>query len=417
MPSIIPIRNMLAAMLFASFPFQEGMAQSDHRPLELSTTLGFGEVLEAALRNAPEMQEAPVRQQQADAFTSAGRSWIAGRPSLQLNYYDDAALDNRGQTEAQYGVQLPLWRPGERRALAAFGDSYQQQVRHWEDALKLDIAGKVRVVLAGIYEAQSMLQVERDATATAQELVRVTTVLFDAGAVAKLDVLQAENLLLDQRRREYEAEAMLVDAEITYEFMTGLVVRPAGQHVEVQSAETEINVTHPVLRYLQSDITVADGAIKQGEIAARGNPQLSFGTRRERGDRFLPYTDSVNLSLTVPFGGKSWVASHSSTARRAKVDAEVQYLNTQRTLQLALHDAEHELFLTGQALPLAQQQAALGEQRRTMAQVAFEQGEISLAQMLPAVQEARLATRNLTLLNIQQQRLITEYNQLIGVLP
>jgi outer membrane protein TolC len=409
------VRNTLAVLL-ACAPLL-APAQPDHEPLPTSATLGFAEILDSALRNAPAAQETPVRQQQADAFSDAGNAWIAGRPSLQLNYYDDGALDDRGQIETQYGVQVPLWRLGERRASAAFGDAYQEQVQQWQAALQLDVAGKVRTVLADIHEAETLLQVERDATVTARELLRVTTSLFEAGAVAQLDVLQAENLLLDQRRREFDAEAMLVDAEITYEFMTGLNTRPADAHREQQSAATEIGDEHPLLRYLHSDITVADGAIRQSEIAAKGSPQLALGTRRERGDRSLPYTDSVNLSLTVPFGGKAYVASRSSAARRDKVDAEVRYLDTRRALQLALHDAEHELFLAVQALPLAQQQAELGARRRTMAQAAFEQGEVTLAQVLPAVQEAHAATRELTLLQLRQQRLITEYNQLIGVLP
>lgn len=392
-------------------------AQSGHEPLEKSATLGFQAVLDAALRNAPETQETPVRQQQADAFAKAGSSWIAGRPSVQFNYYDDATMDNRGQVETQYGVQMPLWRLGERRDSRLLGASYQAQVPLWQDALKLDIAGRVRTVLADIHEAEVLLQVERDATATAQELVRVTRALFDAGSVARLDVMQAENLLLEQRRREYQAEATLVDAEITYEFLTGLAARPAAPHTETQSSETEVTDSHPVLRYLQSDIEVNAGAVRQIEIAARGNPQLSVGTRRERGDRFIPYTDTLNISLTIPFGGKAYVSSQTSAARRQKVDAEVLYLNTQRTLELALHDAEHELFLTRQALPLVGEQAALGTERSTLAQAAFELGEISLLQVLPAVQEARTATRELTLLQLQEQRLITEYNQLIGVLP
>src|SRR5690606_39180421 len=149
-----------------------------------------------------------------------------------------------------------------------------------------------------------------------------------------------------------------------------------------------------LLRYLQNEITLAESAIEQDAIAARGNPQLTLGSRRERGDRFSPYTDSVNLSLTIPIGGKSYVSSRSSSARRQKVDMEVQYRNTQRSLQMALHDVEHEIELVAAATLLATEQARLGEQRRLMAQSAFAEGELTLLQTLPAVQEALAATRD-----------------------
>jgi outer membrane protein, heavy metal efflux system len=394
-----------------------GSAQSMHAPLQLSSTLDFQALLAATLQQAPEQLETPVRAQQAADFVAAGESWMAGVPNLSLNYYDDRWLDERGQFEAQYGVVLPLWRPGEKRQASALGIRYEEQVARWQSALQLTLAGRLRAVLADIAEAEILLASEREATATAAELVQVTTALFAAGVVARLDVMQTENLLLEQRKRELQGEAALVDAEIAYRLLTGLEVRPAEPLVEAQVATEEIAETHPLLQYLQSDIAIATASIKQSEIAALGNPQLGLGSRRERGDGSLPYTDTVNISLTVPFGGKSYVSAQSSAARRGKVDAEVQYLSTWRALQQALHEVEHELFLASQALPLAEQQAALGSERQAMAQGAFAQGEVSLIQVLAAVQEARIAARDLQQLRLQQQRLAGEYNQIIGVLP
>lgn len=393
------------------------LAQTAHESLPTSAALDFGTVLAAALQQAPETREGVVRVEQAAAYVAVGDSWIAGVPSLSFNFYDDGELDDRGQKEAQYGVVLPLWRPGEKRESAVLGARYEEQADRWQTALKLEVAGRVRSVLADITEAQALLAIERAATATAGELVTVTNALFAAGAVARLDVMQVENLLLEQRKREMQTEAALVDAEISYGILTGLGQRPASAHVEQQAAPGEIETVHPLLQYLQSEVDVAAAGIKQSEIAARGNPQLGLGSRRERGDGSIPFTDTVNISLTIPFGGKSRVSAQTSAARRQKVDAEVLYLNTQRSLQQALHEVEHELFLADQALPLAQQQAALGAERQAMAQTAFALGEVTLAQVLPAVQEVRIANRELEILQLRRQRLVTEYNQIIGVVP
>lgn len=412
-----PLCRLLYALLLIALTLPASYAQTLHAPLPTSPELDFNTLLEHALAYAPEARETAVRAQQAEDVAATGRSWIAGRPSIALNYYNDGPLDNRGQVETEYGVQVPLWRPGERQGSALQGERYREQLALWEHHLRLNLAGRLRGVLADIQQALALLELEREASVTAAELVAATNLLFEAGALARLDVMQAESLLLEQRQRELQAEALLVDSERAYTVLTGLEIRPQSRHAEMQSQVEEIAAEHPLLRYLQSDIDLADSAVVQNEIAAKGSPQLTLGSRRERGDRFTPYTDSVNVALTIPIGGGSFVSAGTSAARRAKVDAEVLYINTRRALEQQLHEVEHGLFVVNQALPLAEQQAALGAQRRTMAQTAFEQGELTLAQALPAIQEARLGARELAMLRLRQQRLISEFNQLIGVLP
>ena len=86
-----------------------------HAPLATSNSMTFDQVFAGALEYSPEALETPVREQQAQAYSSTGKSFIAGRPSLQLSYYDDGIIDSTGLTEMEYGVQLPLWRPGQRQ--------------------------------------------------------------------------------------------------------------------------------------------------------------------------------------------------------------------------------------------------------------------------------------------------------------
>jgi cobalt-zinc-cadmium efflux system outer membrane protein len=244
-----------------------------------------------------------------------------------------------------------------------------------------------------------------------------TTRLFDAGAVSRLDVMQSQNQLLQQRQREITAEAAMHDAEIVYKMTTGLATRPQSLPTEALSALTEISSGHPVLQYLQSDVAVAAGQLRQTEISAKGSPQMTVGTRREQGNSASPVIDTITLSVQVPFGGKNIVSARTSGARLAQTDAEVAWRAAERQLQLALHEAEHELDVTRQALPLAQEQAAIDAERSVLAQRAFDAGELTLPQVLAAVQEARNSARTLTQLQHREQRLIAEYNQAVGVLP
>ncbi len=176
--------------------------------------------------------ERDVRVRQAESYEAIASNWISNRPSIQLGYYNDQLLDDIGMREFEYAVQLELKRPSERNTGRLLSQAYQDQVGAWEQSLHHYIAGRVRTVLSAIAEAEANLRLETQATANAEELFSVTSSLVNAGQLARLDLMQAENLLLTQRRTELEAEAMLVDAERAYEVLTDLQVRPDYVYTE-----------------------------------------------------------------------------------------------------------------------------------------------------------------------------------------
>jgi cobalt-zinc-cadmium efflux system outer membrane protein len=391
--------------------------QIDHVHLSKSETLQFNAILEQAMLQSPDYREIAARSEESKSHEDVGQSWIAGRPSAQLDYIDDRSLTNLGQTELIYGVALPLWRPGERNDMQALGQSYSNQTSDWQTQFKLDTAGKLRMSLADLHEAETLLAVEQQSTEDAQELLRIVEALFNAGEVAELDVMQARNLLLAQRRNELDADAMKVDAERTYAVLTGLTIAPAIPHTETLVMSEEVAPDHPLLQYLQSSIDLQDANVRKAETTAKGNPTLTLGSRRQKANSFSDYENALAISISIPFGGKSFVGVAGSTARRAKVDAEVQYFTTLRDLNAQLHEVEHQLFTLDQALPLSEEQATLSRTQWDMARSAFELGETDISRVVIAMQLARASAKEFETLSMQYQRLITESNQIIGVLP
>ena len=391
--------------------------QIDHVHLSKSDTLQFDAILEQAMLQSPAYREIAARSEESKSHEGVGQSWIAGRPSAQIDYFDDRTLTNLGQTELDYGVALPLWRPGERNDMQALGQSYSNQASDWQTQFKLDTAGKLRMSLADLHEAETLLAVEQQATEDAQELLRIVETLFNAGEVAELDVMQARNLLLAQRRNELDADAMKVDAERTYAVLTGLTAAPASPHTETLVMSEEVPQDHPLLQYLQTSIDLQDANVRKAETTAKGNPTLTLGSRRQKANSFSDYENALAISISIPFGGKSFVGVAGSTARRAKVDAEVQYFTTLRDLNAQLHEVEHQLFTLDQALPLSEEQAALSRAQWDMARSAFELGETDISRVVIAMQLARASAKEFETLSMQYQRLITESNQIIGVLP
>ncbi|MDT8397112.1 MAG: TolC family protein [Pseudomonadales bacterium] len=413
-----PTGLLIALITAISLPQWALSAQGDdHQPLATSADLGVDYIFEQALRHSPEYLEIAVRNEEAANYQALGRSWIAGRPNLQMNYVDDSVLDNVGLIELEYGVQLPLWRPGEKRDMSTLGRGYTGQAAAWQDYLRLFVAGRLRSNLAAIDEAQSLLLLAQEATRDAQELLTITRTLFDAGEVSRLEVMRVESLLLNQQKNELQAEAALVDAEREYSVLTGLNIRPDSQYHEVLATQQDVEVSHPQLRFLQSGIDVAEAGIKQVEMLARGSPTLTLGSRRQRDRRQEAYIDSLAISINIPIGGNAFVSSKTSNARRQKVEAEVLFQNTYRELNRQLHEIEHELYLTEQAMPLTLQHQDLSARQWEMAKIAFELGEVALNQVMLALQQAHDSKREVELLKLKKKRLITEFNQGIGVLP
>lgn len=407
----------LSSLLLSGAVIGQQDHSSDHEPLQKSAAMAFAAVFEAALSNTPESMSGAVRQQQAQDYSDVGRSWIAGRPSLEVNYVDDGVLDDIGLREIESGVSFDLWRPGERRNAGKLGQSYNAQLEAWQVYLQLVVAGRVRAILADIVEAEAMLALEQQSTAEAEQLLEITSGLFNAGALPQLDVLQVQSLLLEQQKIELHAEAALVDSEREYTVLTGLTMRPAAAYRESQSSLEEIQSEHPILRFLSSGVDLADANISKVRREASGTPTMMVGVRRERGNRLQPYTDSLGLSFSVPFGGSASVSAGVSDARRQKVDAEIQLMNVHRELGMQLHEVEHELFIVSESLDLSENQTALNQQRYAMALVAFEAGETNLSQVVIALQQARASEKELEGLRLRQQRLFTEFNQTIGILP
>lgn len=379
--------------------------------------LTFAIVLQQALPRAPEYLELAARDEEARLHVAAARSWLAGRPSLEASYLDDRARSDRGINELEYGVQLPLWRPGERRAAVRLGSTLGGQFQAWRAHLELAIAGRLRETLRELDAADRLLALERQATAEAGQLVASVEKLHAAGEVAQTDVAQARTLLLQQRRQELQAELALASAESGYAELTGLSARPATVHREEPASRPAVADDHPWLRYLAAGVDVAGGAVEQARQEARGNPSVLVGARRQRGGEGEAYNDSLVVGLSLPFGASTQVDARVSSVRRQKAGAEVELKTARRDLARRLRELQLAFDHTAAALRLSAEQVALDRRQMEAARAAFELGELNLFQVLTALRQSRASAREHETLQLQRESLAVQINQTIGVLP
>jgi outer membrane protein, heavy metal efflux system len=410
---IRPGMALCLAVLFSS----SATAQPDHELLRASPSLNFESVYQAALTAAPEAPANTDRKQLAESYIALGERWITNRPSWQTSYIDDGLLDDIGQREMEAGVSVNLWRPGERSQAQNLGSSYQQKAQAWERHFNWLIAGRVRMALADNIHAETLLMLEGDATREAERLLEITTSLFESGAVPELDVLQVRSLLLEQREIELGAQANLVDANRNYTVLTNLNMQPSEPHREHLSTLEEIPLSHPYLNLLRSEIDLAQANIEQAKRTALGSPSLTLGVRRERGIQQQAFNDSFGVTVNVPFGGSAAVSASTSSARSNKVDTEIRFAKVLQQLTAELHEIEHELYLIEQTLELALERSEISQRHWEMSRAAFAAGETTLAQVVLAQQRALSSSKKMRLLELEKQRRITEYNQVVGETP
>lgn len=387
-----------------------------HVPLQTSAELTWPVLIRAALDNYPRFVELAARDAEARALVARARSWLSGSPAISARYQTDRPGDDARLREHELGLELPLWRAGEKRAARDVGDAATTESRAAALALRHEVLGLLRMTLWDIERAGNALAVAEDAAATASGLLDVVERLYEAGDLPLTETLLMRSTTLERRAAVIEAGAILVDAERAYRSLTGLTARPASFD-ELLTERDDIDGSHPWLALADADLARSRAESDLTSREARRAPTLTIGPRRERAP-FSDYSaDSLGVSITMPFGGRVHVTAATAAADRRIAEAEADRLELLRRLDLDLHEARHGLLVIEESLALARQRSALAGTSFAMSQQAFAQGEMTLLELLRREETAQLTQREVSRLEVERPRAIAQINQAIGVEP
>jgi outer membrane protein TolC len=399
---------------FATFAAEE--QPHAHVPITIDASLDWDTLIDATLNAHPRSGELVARAEEAAAWNERGRNWLAAAPALYFSYLSDSPLDDFGQLEYEGGVELPLWRGGQRNAVQALAQSNAAASSAAAAALRLEVAGLLRGALWDTEAAANELAAARDTVGVAEELLHVVETRNARGDLSRADVLLARAAVLERRQAVVAAAARLVDAERAYRSLTRLDRRPA-QFAEERSAQEELGPTHPLLVLADAEVARAEGQIDLVARDRRGNIAVTIGPRRE----YAPFndvpTDSVALGVKVPVGGDHHGATARATAARAAASAVAERDLLLRRLDLDLHEAEHTLTVLEESTSLAAERRELAGQQARMAQTAFAQGEVELRELLRIQESEQAAIRDVQRLAIERQRTIAALHQALGETP
>lgn len=407
---------IVLAVSAASLPLQAQdagpHAREEAMPMPVDAALGLGAVVDAALAEAPGGASLQAHADAAEAYRRRSESWLAGVPAVQLRYLSDALQTRFGVSEAEAGLELPLWRWGQRDAVAGQaragreGTAEEMRLHRWQ------LGGLVREGYWNLREAQARLELAQRELEAFERLEQDVRKRIAAGDAAPADRLTSEGQRREREAAVHEAEVVLADRAFAWRVLTGLAVLP-GRAEETAAAESAGYVP---LEAARAAAARAEAAVAAARAEGAGAPRLLVGARRDTQDGTRSI-ESLNAQIYVPFGGDSHrqVVLTPLQLEAARLQDEVR--RQQQESRLAHHEAEHELHAREVALAGAGARLLLANDEVALARRAYALGETSLSERLLTEIRAADAVRNHQLAVIAHGRAIARYNQVNGVIP
>ncbi|WP_018413309.1 TolC family protein [Methyloversatilis thermotolerans] len=407
--------SLLALASPASGQTLPGHADEHDQPVLRDTGLSLSQALDRALARAPGVLLPQARAVESRVLSERAGSLLSAPPAVQLRYQSDR-LPGRGGglREMEAGLELPLWRGGQREALGREAEAGRVLSEQEARSLRWRVAGEVREMLWRVMLAEIEVGLADADVALYRALEDDVSRRVRAGDAAPVDMLSAETARREREVVLYEARVELAHSLFGWQELTGLAVLPASVSEPV-AAQPDAQGYPPVVT-AQAAVERIRRALGSVQAQGSGTPRLLVGVRSEAATD-MPTTDSVGATLSIPFGGEAHRAALQSPLHLELARAEDELAQAQRAAKLALHEAAHELHAREQARALAAAQQGIAGREVDLARRAYRIGETSLAERLLVEARAAYARRAAALADLARARAIARYNQSLGILP
>ncbi len=353
-------------------------------------TLSLADALELAWQRAVSARESAAQRRNADAGQAvAARPWAAP-PALEIGLRQDA--DTPRGREAELGLAVPLWLPGQRAAAAALAQGTVAQAEAATQRARLQLAGALREAAWALAALQAEATQAEAWMAAQDRLADDVARRVQAGDLARADALVARAEALSARAQHAEVVQRLQAARTHWQQLTGSAAAPAlDEPTAPVPAAARVDDAHPALRHARLVAEQADQRVALMQRSRREPPELSVGLRQESPGGGESRRHSLVVGVRLPFGtddrnrpleaealGELDVAQTAEQRLREQLDADLA------TAQAALASARARL-----DAELAR--ARLLRERATLIDTSFRAGESPLPELLQALSAAAQA--------------------------
>lgn len=388
----------------------------DHLRLTADPKLTLSELVTRTLAQTPSLRELESQADYAAAWNERAANWLSAAPALELHYQTDRFNHDQGLAEYEAGLELPLWRWGERSAHSAFARRLAEENTTARAQLRWEVAGAVREALWQVAEAEVDHVLAQRAAELAGRVLEKMERAHELGDAALGEVLIARSNRLQALNDLIDKDAALMDAERSYAILTQESVRPAFTAESLSNLQ-ELPSDHVLVTWLNSQVQRASAARDRIEKSSRGSPTLLLGPKRERSPNDPANYDSIGLTVRVPFATGRYAGPDIAAADRLLAGTIAERDRQLRRLRLMFHEASHQMMVVTDQLAAAAESAVLAEQQIEMGSLAYESGELNLLNLLQIQSSALAAERHAALLAVAKNRAIARYNQSVGETP
>ncbi len=383
-------------------------------PIIIDATLTLPKLIDLTMAKYPDTAWLKSLEEEAAAIEERSKSWTAGAAQAILGYQSMSTF------KLNYGtgmVQVPLWNVGQRDAQHNLANEAETSAELQAVGIKLRVAGLVRIALWNMALAKIRYEQAEAELDIYEKLLATIKRRVELGDLPRADELLAQTELLQKRSVFTLAEAELMHTRKRYTSITQTNKVPVI-YEENLVAIREIEQKHPTLSAINSQIERKQAEVNTIKAMGSGQTQVVAGILSDEGyDPRSNHAQFFNVGVSIPFGGSAHIQPHIAAVNVElnKLIAERQQLY--RDLELAHHEAEHNLEVNRVELGTANEQKKVSEELLTMTQLAYSVGEIHLLDLLKIQSRTQQAILYAKERAVMLQRDKALYNQAVGVMP
>jgi cobalt-zinc-cadmium efflux system outer membrane protein len=382
-------------------------------------TLTLAEALHLARQRAPLILAATAQIAEARARLAGAKILLQQNPTLEFSAGPRRTSGNT-LTDFEVGATQAFELGGKRRSRIAGAQAGVDRETAASQNTTRELLHDVAVAFWQAVAAQERLRLAASADANAGELLRGTQRRFDLGDVPLLDLNVARNAAAKARLQLRSAESEQIAALGDLRLLLGLPptepLSVAGDLKERRLYQLDKLLAEaagrPDLRVLDGELRQAEAEVQLGKSFAV--PDVSLGVRYGHDEGDVIARGELAVTLPVFSRGQELraVGSARATRLRREIDANRQMVANQVTTALTLYEQRIRA-----ADELARNAVQSAEENETLARRSYEEGEISMLDLL-LVRRESLETQFLylnALLQAALQRVEVETHA--GVLP
>ncbi len=406
----------LIAALYASPLYAETVAHDAHEDvLNTNPNLSLHDVLQKTIQRSPQQAILAAQKYQVLAKQKMATSMLPLSPSVSIYHQNDTLGSGRNERDWQAELELPIWLPKQKDSRSKVAELSADNLNADTESLQLQVAGALRDAVWVIALNKNEADLYQQKLINAEKLEADIQRKFQAGELAKTDLMLVQQETLFAQKNLIRAKAELMHARFRYSQLTGLNEIPEN-YEEIQSALENFEQS-PQWKAAEAKVSLAKSERDLSIVERRENPQVILNARSAQGAFDTSYNQSVGIKIRIPFDTGVRSAPLLAESEQVLWESVSQRERLRLMLEADLHEAEHNLSISKKELSIAEQQFSIAKNSTELAQKAYTLGELDLMSLLRIQSQTFEAEKSYTTRQLQVKWDTARYNQAVGVLP